>query len=241
MERGLRAGAAEGSSSATSSRDGRRHPRCPVPRSRPGTALRRGAHRLPLAACGSRRGHPRRALVLKEALDFYRSQAGLTTLATPSAGARGRRERHPRRLAARRGLTFVGGHALGYRRRSGERARRGRRSALRRPHNWVQLAKFCTVGATGYVVNLAVFALLVHGSRSTTSSRRSARSSSPSRTTTCGTGSGRSATSADTSPTRVSASSWSRRSRSGPTSLPKRLSWLSVCPRSRPRRSRSCS
>jgi putative flippase GtrA len=36
------------------------------------------------------------------------------------------------------------------------------RAALRRPHNWVQLAKFCTVGATGYVVNLAVFALLVH-------------------------------------------------------------------------------
>jgi putative flippase GtrA len=36
-------------------------------------------------------------------------------------------------------------------------------AALRRPHNWVQLAKFCTVGATGYVVNLAVFAVLVHG------------------------------------------------------------------------------
>jgi putative flippase GtrA len=35
-------------------------------------------------------------------------------------------------------------------------------AALRRPHNWIQLAKFCTVGATGYVVNLGVFALLVH-------------------------------------------------------------------------------
>ena len=35
--------------------------------------------------------------------------------------------------------------------------------ALRRPANWVQLAKFCVVGATGYVVNLAVFAALVHG------------------------------------------------------------------------------
>ena len=34
-------------------------------------------------------------------------------------------------------------------------------SALRRPHNWVQLAKFCVVGASGYAVNLAVFALLV--------------------------------------------------------------------------------
>lgn len=35
--------------------------------------------------------------------------------------------------------------------------------ALRRPHNWVQLAKFCTVGASGYVVNLVVFSALVVG------------------------------------------------------------------------------
>ena len=35
--------------------------------------------------------------------------------------------------------------------------------ALRRRHNWIQLVKFCTVGATGYAVNLAVFTLLVHG------------------------------------------------------------------------------
>ena len=34
-------------------------------------------------------------------------------------------------------------------------------SALRRSHNWVQLAKFCTVGAVGYVVNLAVYTSLV--------------------------------------------------------------------------------
>ena len=34
--------------------------------------------------------------------------------------------------------------------------------ALRRRANWYQLAKFCLVGATGYVVNLAVFAALVH-------------------------------------------------------------------------------
>jgi putative flippase GtrA len=33
--------------------------------------------------------------------------------------------------------------------------------ALRRPANWLQLAKFCTVGATGYVVNLSVFAALL--------------------------------------------------------------------------------
>jgi putative flippase GtrA len=36
-------------------------------------------------------------------------------------------------------------------------------AALKRPHNWVQLAKFCTVGATGYVVNLAVFSALLLG------------------------------------------------------------------------------
>ena len=35
------------------------------------------------------------------------------------------------------------------------------RAGLRRPHNWVQLVKFCTVGASGYVVNLSVFALCV--------------------------------------------------------------------------------
>lgn len=35
--------------------------------------------------------------------------------------------------------------------------------ALRRPHNWLQLAKFCTVGASGYAVNLAVYATLLTG------------------------------------------------------------------------------
>jgi putative flippase GtrA len=42
-----------------------------------------------------------------------------------------------------------------------DRARWG--AALRRPHNWVQLVKFCTVGASGYVVNLAVFSALLLG------------------------------------------------------------------------------
>ncbi len=37
------------------------------------------------------------------------------------------------------------------------------RGALGRRHNWFQLAKFSAVGATGYVVNLAVFTVLVHG------------------------------------------------------------------------------
>jgi putative flippase GtrA len=35
------------------------------------------------------------------------------------------------------------------------------RRALRRRHNWLQLAKFCVVGASGYVVNLAVYTALL--------------------------------------------------------------------------------
>jgi putative flippase GtrA len=31
--------------------------------------------------------------------------------------------------------------------------------ALRARHNWVQLVKFCTVGGSGYVINLSVYAL----------------------------------------------------------------------------------
>ena len=36
-----------------------------------------------------------------------------------------------------------------------------RAGALRRPGNWAQLGKFCAVGASGYVVNLAVYSGLV--------------------------------------------------------------------------------
>ena len=49
-------------------------------------------------------------------------------------------------VAASRGFTFT-------------RAAR----ALRHPGNWVQLAKFCVVGASGYLVNLAVYSLLLKG------------------------------------------------------------------------------
>lgn len=35
------------------------------------------------------------------------------------------------------------------------------REGVRRRHNWVQLIKFCAVGGSGYVVNLAVFTLSV--------------------------------------------------------------------------------
>jgi putative flippase GtrA len=35
--------------------------------------------------------------------------------------------------------------------------------ALRRPENWIELVKFCVVGATGYVVNLLVYIALLRG------------------------------------------------------------------------------
>ena len=43
----------------------------------------------------------------------------------------------------------------------GLRARAGR--ALRRPQNWVELVKFCVVGLSGYVINLAVYTALLRG------------------------------------------------------------------------------
>jgi dolichol-phosphate mannosyltransferase len=36
------------------------------------------------------------------------------------------------------------------------------RHGVRKPQNWLQLIRFATVGASGYVVNLAVFAGCVH-------------------------------------------------------------------------------
>ena len=36
------------------------------------------------------------------------------------------------------------------------------RHGVRKPQNWVQLIRFATVGASGYVVNLGVFAGCVH-------------------------------------------------------------------------------
>jgi putative flippase GtrA len=39
--------------------------------------------------------------------------------------------------------------------------RRRAHAALRHRGNWIQLAKFCAVGGVGYIVNLAVFSLLL--------------------------------------------------------------------------------
>jgi putative flippase GtrA len=36
------------------------------------------------------------------------------------------------------------------------------RHGIRRTHNWIQLVRFAAVGASGYVVNLVVFAACVH-------------------------------------------------------------------------------
>lgn len=36
-------------------------------------------------------------------------------------------------------------------------------AALSRPHNWVQLGKFCAVGVSGYAINLAVYTALLRG------------------------------------------------------------------------------
>ena len=37
------------------------------------------------------------------------------------------------------------------------------RNALGRRANWLQLARFCAVGASGYVINLVVYTLLLRG------------------------------------------------------------------------------
>jgi dolichol-phosphate mannosyltransferase len=56
-----------------------------------------------------------------------------------------------------------GAHASppGLRERAGVGATRVRHG-LRRPHNWFQLVRFSVVGASGYVINLAVYSILVY-------------------------------------------------------------------------------
>lgn len=39
------------------------------------------------------------------------------------------------------------------------------RDALARRQNWLQLARFCAVGASGYVVNLVVYTTLLHAAQ----------------------------------------------------------------------------
>jgi putative flippase GtrA len=46
--------------------------------------------------------------------------------------------------------------------RAGHHARRVR-LGLKKPHNWMQLVKFSLVGASGYVINLAVYTALLRG------------------------------------------------------------------------------
>src|ERR671932_2476339 len=46
---------------------------------------------------------------------------------------------------------------------AGALARTRAGQALRHRHNWLQLAKFSAVGASGYVINLAVYTALLRG------------------------------------------------------------------------------
>jgi dolichol-phosphate mannosyltransferase len=54
-------------------------------------------------------------------------------------------------------------HADATRRSRASHHARRVRHGLRRPHNWVQLVKFSAVGASGYVINLAVYTALLKG------------------------------------------------------------------------------
>jgi putative flippase GtrA len=55
----------------------------------------------------------------------------------------------PRALTSRRNLAGHHAHRI--------------RLGLRRPHNWMQLVKFSVVGASGYIINLAVYSALLKG------------------------------------------------------------------------------
>jgi putative flippase GtrA len=81
--------------------------------------------------------------------------------------ARGSAARAGNGIAEARGSAAHAGSGIAEARGSAAHAGNGIhfrvRAGLRRPHNWVQLVKFCAVGASGYVVNLSVFALCVKG------------------------------------------------------------------------------
>ena len=51
--------------------------------------------------------------------------------------------------------------ASGVAARAAPRVHRRVGAGMRRRHNWVQLVKFCVVGASGYLVNLTVFTIAV--------------------------------------------------------------------------------
>src|SRR5215208_715496 len=88
--------------------------------------------------------------------------------------------------------------------------------ALSRPHNWIQLAKFTAVGASGYVVNLVVYTLLLKAAGLHYLGAASFRCSRSRRTWSCCACSSRSASAR--SSRRRSRSCSSRRSTSSATS-----------------------
>src|SRR3954451_24222333 len=82
-----------------------------------------------------------------------RSLVGLRGAPTSGAGRTTRRSRRPI-MGAMSSLDTAGARTAVL-----ARVRRG----VRRTANWLQLGRFCAVGATGYVINLLTFALCTHG------------------------------------------------------------------------------
>jgi dolichol-phosphate mannosyltransferase len=79
---------------------------------------------------------PRSSSVASEAVPGAKAATdGAREAPLPASPARGRARHHARRV----------GHGM------------------RKPHNWVQLVKFSLVGASGYVINLAVYSSLLKG------------------------------------------------------------------------------
>ena len=119
-----------------------------------GRPARRAGRRPLRPSVSARRAHP-------EGLVEQRS---IPCRFVPLVGAEGFRDRRAHRAAATcRSATLARPHgAVADRDRPRDQPRaRGRCPAQR--GNWEQLAKFCVVGATGYVVNLAVYTLLLRG------------------------------------------------------------------------------
>ena len=82
-------------------------------------------------------------------------------LVEDGGGLRGSSPRRPAHGRDRRRVSQSGTLGLAWNARPHRRSPPCR-AALRRPANWLQLAKFGVVGASGYAVNLAVYAVLLH-------------------------------------------------------------------------------
>ena len=124
---------------------------------RPGHALRPARRRRPVVVpVGSL--HDQWLEVVVRRADGPEVARSVPCRFVPLVGAAGFDEPSSCRGSARVGASMQRSSAL---RASGVLART--RVALGRPQNWLQLGRFCAVGASGYVVNLVVYTLLLHG------------------------------------------------------------------------------